>query len=106
MKELDKGTTHIPKCTVNKVMCKKRTKNEFKFGAQIGPYDMDNIILDLGILFILIWFPIQLLFPNQYNFNFFFFFSIGRLSNVEVDIDGVTCMVDFEVIKIVDDIDS
>jgi hypothetical protein len=33
---------------VNQVLCKKKTNEEFKFNAQIGGYDVDNVILDLG----------------------------------------------------------
>ena len=33
---------------VNQVLRRKRTNEEFKFNAQIGEYDVDNIILDLG----------------------------------------------------------
>jgi hypothetical protein len=34
---------------VNQVLCRKRTNGEFKFNAQIGEYDVDNVILDLGL---------------------------------------------------------
>jgi hypothetical protein len=33
---------------VNQVLHKKRTNKEFILSAQIGEYDMDNVILDLG----------------------------------------------------------
>jgi hypothetical protein len=33
---------------VNHVLHKKRTNGEFRFSAQIGRYDVDNVILDLG----------------------------------------------------------
>jgi hypothetical protein len=33
---------------VNQVLCKKRTNKEFRLSVQIGEYDMDNVILDLG----------------------------------------------------------
>jgi hypothetical protein len=33
---------------VNQVLRKKRTNKEFRLSAQVGEYDMDNVILDLG----------------------------------------------------------
>jgi hypothetical protein len=33
---------------VNQVLRRKRTNGEFKLSAQIGEYDVDNFILDLG----------------------------------------------------------
>jgi hypothetical protein len=33
---------------VNQVLCRKKTNGEFKFNTQIGEYDVDNVILDLG----------------------------------------------------------
>jgi hypothetical protein len=33
---------------VNHLLCNKRTNGEFRFSAQIGEYDIDNVILDLG----------------------------------------------------------
>jgi hypothetical protein len=36
------------KKVVNQLLCKKRTNGEFRFSAQIGEYDIDNVILDLG----------------------------------------------------------
>jgi hypothetical protein len=35
---------------VNQVHHKKRMNREFRLNAQIGNYDMDNIILDLGLM--------------------------------------------------------
>lgn len=75
---------------------------------------MDNIILDLGSDVNILpkkslemmgnpkltWSPIQSRLENQLKK-----FPIGRLSNMEVDIDGVRSFADFEVIKIVDDAD-
>jgi hypothetical protein len=34
---------------VNQVFHMKRTNGEFKFNAQIGVYDVDNVILELGL---------------------------------------------------------
>ena len=80
--------------------------------AQIGDYDMNDIILDLGsevnVLTkqtweqmgkpILEWSPIQLRLANQQKIV-----PLGRFSNVPVDIDGVNTLADFEVIEIIDD---
>jgi hypothetical protein len=33
---------------VNQALHRKRTNGEFRFNAQIGEYDVDNVILDLG----------------------------------------------------------
>ena len=79
---------------------------------QIGDYDMDYIILDLGsdvnILThqtwesmgkpCLDWSSIQLQLANQSKV-----IPIGRLSNVTVDVEGLRTFADFEVINIVDD---
>ena len=79
---------------------------------QIGDYDMDYIILDLGsdvnILMRptwesmgkprLDWSPVQLRIANQEKV-----IPIGRLSQVPIDIEGLRTFVDFEVINIVDD---
>ena len=80
--------------------------------AQIGDYDMDEVILDLGsevnVLMKqtselmgkleLSYSPIQLKLENQQKVN-----PMGRLSNMSVDIDGVWSLADFEVIEIIDD---
>ena len=39
---------HVAQRMVNHVLRKKRTNGEFRFNAQIGEYDVDNFILDLG----------------------------------------------------------
>ena len=80
--------------------------------TQIGDYDMDYIILDLGsdvnILTrqtwesmgktYLDWSPIHPHLANQEKV-----LPIGRLSNVIVDVEGLRTYADFEVINIVDD---
>jgi len=38
----------IAQRVVNQVLRRKRTNGEFRLSAQIGEYDMDNVILDLG----------------------------------------------------------
>jgi hypothetical protein len=40
--------TPITQMMVNHVLHRKRTNGEFRFSAQIGEYDVNNIILDLG----------------------------------------------------------
>ena len=42
--------------------------------------------------------PLQLILPNQYNI-----YPIRKLTNVEVNIDGVKTMADFESIEIMED---
>ena len=44
------------------------------------------------------WSPIQLILANQQNIV-----PLGRFPSVPVDIDGVSTLVDFEVIEIIDD---
>jgi hypothetical protein len=96
---------------VNQVLCKKRTSDEFRLSAQIGDYDMDQVILDLGSdvnVFPkktwemmgkpkLIWSPIQLILVNQHKIV-----PIGRLLRVPMNIDGVHSVADFKFIEIVD----
>jgi hypothetical protein len=48
----------------------------------------------------LVWSPIQLQLENQYRI-----YPIGRLEQVEVNIEGVKMKDDFEVIEIMDDSD-
>jgi hypothetical protein len=48
----------------------------------------------------LVWSPIQLRLANQYQI-----YPIGRLEQVEVNIEGVKTKADFEVIEIMDDSD-
>ena len=76
--------------------------------AQIGEYDMTDVILDLGSEVnvptkqtweqmgkpTLEWSPIQLRLANQQKIV-----PLGRLPNVPVDIDGVSTLAYFEVIK-------
>ena len=80
--------------------------------AQIGEYDMTNIILDLGSEVNVLtrqiweqmgnptleWYPIQLRLANQQKIV-----PLGRFPSVPVDIDGVSTFADFEVIEIIDD---
>lgn len=91
---------------------KKCTNKVFRFNASTGNFDMNSIIVDLGSFVNTlpkttwekmgkpkkVWFPIQLRLENRYKI-----YPIGRLENVEVNIDGVKSKVDFEVIYIIDD---
>jgi hypothetical protein len=80
--------------------------------TELGGYDMDGIMLDLGsdvnILpkkywevmdqSKLVWSPIHLCLDNQYKI-----YLIGHLEQVEVNIEGVKTKADFEVIEIMDE---
>ena len=80
--------------------------------AQIGYYDMDYILLDLGSYVNILtrqtwesmnklrldWYPIQLRLANQSKV-----LPIGRLSQVPVEVEGLRTYVNFKVIDIVDD---
>ena len=94
-------------------LSKMRRKNkELHLNAQIGEYDIDYVVLDLGSEINvmtkqtwalmekpkLIYSPIRLRMANQQDITPF-----GRLEHVLVDIDGVRMFAEFEVTKIVDD---
>jgi hypothetical protein len=95
---------------VNQVRKKRRTSREFRLNANIGDFNMGNIILDLR--FEVIFFPkktwesmgeptlgfspIQLKLSNQNRVV-----PIGRLKGIRVDLDGVHTITYFEVIDIV-----
>ena len=80
--------------------------------AQIGDYDMIDIILDLGLEVNVLtkkaceqmgkptleWSPIQLGLSNQQKIV-----PLERFPSVPMDIDGVSTLEDFEVIEIIDD---
>jgi hypothetical protein len=97
--------------TVNHLHSRRRTSREFRLNANIGDFNMGDIILDLGskvnVLPKKTWqcmgeptlgySPVQLKLANQHRV-----LPIGRLRGVTVDLNGVRTMVDFEVIKIVD----
>ena len=103
-----------PTKKVNNVKTKFKTGRELKMSAQIGDYDMEYIILDLGsnvnILTCQTWeimgkppleWPlIQLMLSNQEKV-----LPIGRLSPVQVDIEGLQTFAEFEVINIVYDVE-
>jgi hypothetical protein len=81
---------------------------------ELGSYEMDGVMLELGFdvnnllkkswelmgKTNLVWSPIQLKIANQYRI-----YPIGRLDQVEGNIEGVKTKVDFEVIEIMDDSD-
>ena len=83
-----------------------------RLNAQIGAYDMTDVILDLGsdvnVLTkqtweqmgkpTLAWSPIQLRLANQQKIV-----PLGRFLDLQIDIDGVSTFADFEVIEIIDD---
>jgi hypothetical protein len=94
-------------------LSKKRRKNkELHLHAQIGEYDIDYVVLDLGSevnvmtkqtwalmeKLNLIYSPFRLRMDNQQALSPF-----GRLEHVPMDIDGVRTFANFEVIEIVDD---
>ena len=104
--------TSIAQRVVNQVLCKKRTNGEFRFSAQIGEYDVDNVILDLGsdVNMLpkktcemmgkpkLVWSLVQLRLTNQHKIV-----PISQLTRVIVNIVGVCSVEEFEVIDIMDD---
>jgi len=96
---------------VIQVTQKPRTSQEFRINAQIGEYDIDNIMLDLGSDVNvmpkntrelmgkpkLVWSPIALKLANQHKI-----IPFGRLESVWIYIEGVRSTTTFEVIEIVD----
>jgi hypothetical protein len=107
------GTTPGEPRVVRKIgKHKTRTGREMRLTTQIGEYEMDQVILDLGsdanVLPkqtwermgrpMLQWSLIQLRMVNQQKI-----IPMGRLQGVTVDIEGASALADFEVIEIVDD---
>lgn len=92
--------------------CKKRIGHEMRLTAEIGEFEMDQVILDLGsdanVLLkqtwermgrpALRWSSIELRMVNQQNI-----LPMGCLDGVTVDIEGAHDITDFEVIEIVDE---
>jgi hypothetical protein len=97
--------------TINHLHIRRTTSREFRLNANIGDFNMEDIILDLGsevnVLPKKTWqcmgeptlgySNVQLKLANNHRF-----LPIGRLKGVIVDIDGVHTKEDFEVIEIVD----
>jgi len=91
---------------------KAQIGHEMMLIAQIGDYEMAEVILDLGFDAnvlpkqtwermgrpMLQWSPIHLKMVNQEKI-----IHMGRLNGVIVDIEGANGMADFEVIEIIDD---
>jgi hypothetical protein len=103
---------HLLSRVVNQVYRNRRTSKELHLSTQIGDYDIDYVVLDLGSEVNvmtkqtwalmgkpkLIYSPIRLKMANQ-----LVVIPFGRLEHVLVDIDGVRTFADFKVIEIVDD---
>jgi hypothetical protein len=97
--------------TVNHLHTRRRTSREFRLNANIGDFNMGDIILDLGsevnVLPKKTWkcmgeptlgySHVQLKQANQHKV-----LPIGRLKGVMIDLDGVHTKAYFEVIEIVD----
>jgi hypothetical protein len=97
---------------VHQIGKRRRTNKELHLNSQIGEYDIDYVVLDLGLEVNvmtkktwalmgkpkLIYSPIRLRMDNQQVV-----IPFGRLDHVPVNIDGVRTFADFEVIEIVDD---
>jgi hypothetical protein len=94
-------------------LSKKRKKNkELQLNAQIGEYDIDYVVLNLGSEVNvmtkqtwelmgkpkLIYSLVRIRMDNQQDI-----IPFGRLEHSPLDIDGVRTFADFEVIEIVDD---
>lgn len=108
-----KGKTLPEQCAVHRMdKGKKNTGREMRFTTQIKEFEMNQMILDLGSdvnvfpkktweimgKLVLQWSLSQLQKANQHKI-----IPMGRLHGVTVDIEGARAIVDFEVIKIVDD---
>lgn len=113
LEQLDKKKVEpVADRTINQLQHRKRTGRKLRLSAQIGNYDMDYIILDLGsdvnVLTKqtweqmgkprLVWSPVQLRLANQQKIVPF-----GRLVGRTVDVEGVRTTADFEVIYIIDE---
>jgi hypothetical protein len=97
---------------VHQVSRKRRTNKELHLITQIGDYDVDYVVLELGSEInvmtkqtwalmgkpSLVYSPIMFRMVNQQAVSPF-----GRIENVPIDIDGIRKFEDFEVIEIVDD---
>jgi hypothetical protein len=97
--------------TVNHMHTRRITNMEFRLNANIGDFNMGDIILDLGSKVNVLpnntwkfmgeptlgYSPVELKLANQHRV-----LPIGRLKGVTVYLDGVRTKADFEVIEIVD----
>ena len=80
---------------------------------ELGGFETKDVMLDLGgdVNILLkktwelmgklkpMWFPIHLRLENQYKV-----FPMGRLMDMEFDVDGVKIVAEFEVIDILEDV--
>ena len=101
-----------PRKRVNHIGRKLKTSRELRMATQIEEYDMDYIILDLGLDVNILtrqtwdimnkswldWSPIQLRLANQSKV-----LPIGRPTQVPVEFEGLRTYSDFEVIEIFGD---
>jgi hypothetical protein len=97
--------------TINHLHTRRRTSKEFVLNANIGDFNMGDIILDLrfevNVLHKKTWqcmgeptlgySLVQLALENQHRV-----LPVGRIKGAIVDLDGVRTMTHFEVIEIVD----
>jgi hypothetical protein len=97
---------------VNHLHTRRKTSREFRLNANIGDFNMGDIILDLESEVNVLpkktlqcmgeptlgYSPTQPKLANQHRV-----IPIGRLKGVIVDLDGLPTKADFEVIEIVDD---
>jgi hypothetical protein len=104
----------LPKKHVRHVKKKRKTDRELKMAMELGGYEMQDLMLNLGSYVNilpkktwelmgrprLVWSPIQLRLANQYKI-----YPVGWVENVEVNIDGVKTKAYFEVIDIMDEKD-
>ena len=95
---------------IHHIMGHTRTGREMRVTVQIGLYEMDEVILDLGsevnVLTKQTWeqmgspklsrSPIHLILANQQRVS-----PLGRLPHVSINIDGVQSFADFEIIEII-----
>jgi len=108
---LERCNTKVEGKLEQKIVNHLHTSREFRLNANIGDFNMQYIILDLGsevnVLPKKTWqcmgettlgySPIHLKLANQHRV-----LPIGGLKGVTVDLDGVRTMADFEVIEIMD----
>jgi hypothetical protein len=101
----------IEQKNINHLYTKRRERREFRLNANIGNFNMGDVILDLGcevnVLPKKTWkcmgepalgySLVQLKLANQGKV-----LPIGILKGVTIDLDGVCTMEDFEVVEIVD----
>jgi len=98
--------------SVNHVRWNLQTGGEMRLTVQIGEFEMEKIVLDIGsdvnVLTKQTWeamgrsalqrSPVQLRMANQVKV-----IPLGRLPSVPIDMDGVKSYAEFEVIDIVDE---